>query len=78
MSHTHQVVWSYNNSVLFQGDEDDCERKVRDLIDDEGYEEGDLEVEELDPNPICPSCDGSGEGQWDGSRCYRCKGRGTL
>ena len=27
---------------------------------------------------ICGQCNGSGEGQYDGTRCYRCKGRGTV
>ena len=45
-----------------------------DLIGGEGWEEEEQEEEE----PICPSCNGSGEGQWDGSRCHQCKGRGTL
>ena len=27
---------------------------------------------------ICPSCNGSGEGQREGSICWECKGRGTL
>lgn len=26
---------------------------------------------------ICPNCNGSGEGQYDGTRCTECKGRGT-
>lgn len=78
MSHTHRVFCIFTKSELFRGDQDDCEQKVRDLISDEGYEEKDLEVEELDPFPICPSCAGSGEGQWDGPCCSRCRGRGTL
>lgn len=27
---------------------------------------------------LCPSCNGSGEGQREGSICWECKGRGTL
>ncbi len=26
----------------------------------------------------CPACAGSGEGQYDGTRCPDCKGRGEL
>jgi hypothetical protein len=26
---------------------------------------------------ICPSCSGSGEGLYDGSRCFNCKGSGV-
>jgi DnaJ-class molecular chaperone len=25
---------------------------------------------------ICSACSGSGEGMWDGSTCYRCRGCG--
>ena len=25
---------------------------------------------------VCPSCRGSGEGTYDGSTCYKCKGTG--
>ena len=35
--------------------------------DDEPYEPG-----------ICPHCNGSGEGQNDGSRCNYCKGKGEI
>ena len=27
---------------------------------------------------ICPVCSGSGEGMYEGSRCYNCKGRGSV
>ena len=27
---------------------------------------------------ICPVCSGSGEGGYDGSRCYYCNGRGSV
>jgi DnaJ-class molecular chaperone len=26
---------------------------------------------------ICTNCNGSGEGQYDGTTCHYCKGRGT-
>lgn len=34
------------------------------------------EAEEDDD--ICVSCNGSGEGQYDGTRCSWCKGRGAI
>lgn len=27
---------------------------------------------------ICPACNGSGEGQYDGTRCSTCKGKGEA
>ena len=27
---------------------------------------------------ICTACSGSGEGQYDGSRCNTCKGKGEI
>ena len=27
---------------------------------------------------ICHVCSGSGEGMYEGSRCYNCKGRGSV
>lgn len=30
-----------------------------------------------DDYPICPHCDGSGEGMYDGSSCYSCRGTGV-
>jgi hypothetical protein len=47
------------------------------LFEDEEPEE--VEEEECrDPHPICSNCNGSGEGMYDGTRCYVCKGRGTT
>jgi hypothetical protein len=34
---------------------------------DEDYEPG-----------ICPACGGSGEGQYEGTTCYQCKGGGEV
>lgn len=33
--------------------------------------------EEGDPG-ICPTCSGSGEGRYEGSTCYACKGKGEV
>ena len=27
---------------------------------------------------ICTTCDGTGEGQYDGTRCHACKGKGFI
>jgi DnaJ-class molecular chaperone len=37
-----------------------------------------VEEEQTDEHPICSNCNGSGEGMHEGSRCYVCKGRGTV
>jgi hypothetical protein len=29
-------------------------------------------------DPLCAQCSGSGEGQYDGTRCMTCKGKGTV
>lgn len=34
--------------------------------------------EEDDEPGICPQCDGSGEGQHDGTRCTKCNGGGLV
>jgi len=38
--------------------------------------EDDIDEDEL--WEICPVCSGSGEGMYDGSTCYKCKGHGEL
>ena len=35
------------------------------------------EPEEDDEDPICSWCNGCGEGMYDGSTCYKCKGTGV-
>ena len=49
-----------------------------DYFSDYGHEDDDNAD---DPNyepTICGSCNGSGEGLFDGTRCYACKGCGEL
>lgn len=36
------------------------------------------EGEEEEEDGICGACNGSGEGMYDGSRCYSCKGSGEV
>jgi len=36
------------------------------------------QAEERQEAPLCPSCNGSGEGMHEGTRCSRCHGQGTL
>jgi len=33
--------------------------------------------DDLDNPPLCAHCNGSGEGQYDGTRCPVCRGTGT-
>jgi len=33
---------------------------------------------EVEENPICPNCNGSGEGMYDGTKCTMCKGSGVA
>ena len=42
------------------------------------YDESDddVQVVENEEGGYCPACAGSGEGQYEGSRCSTCKGRG--
>ncbi len=51
------------------------------MIDDEwdadlaAYMSDDSEPHETD---ICPDCEGSGEGEFDGAVCLSCRGRGEA
>ena len=45
-----------------------------DDLPDPDSEEPALEVE----SEICPACNGSGEGRYDGSTCSNCRGTGEV
>lgn len=51
-------------------------------ISDEPYDERDEDpgddIDEPGEPGICPACNGSGEGQHEGTRCYRCRGSGEC
>ena len=32
----------------------------------------------MNEDELCPDCNGSGEGMYDGTRCRTCKGQGVL
>lgn len=44
--------------------------------DPDGLLEEDIDTEDDDDEHICPACNGSGEGMYDGSSCYKCHGTG--
>ncbi len=54
-------------------DEQDFDNDMR--IDD--FEDW-FDPDELNETDICPRCNGSGEGQYDGSSCDKCKGSGEV
>jgi len=39
--------------------------------------EEDESIDDDDEDEICSACSGSGEGMYDGSTCYKCKGCGV-
>lgn len=46
--------------------------------DEPDIDSSDFEEEENEEEPeICPDCNGSGEGMFDGSTCHSCKGSGV-
>lgn len=48
-------------------------------LEDAAYQlEAEIEAQDLIENPpLCATCNGSGEGQYDGTRCRSCGGSGT-
>jgi len=55
-----------------------CKKKCSVIEETEKYVE--IEEEERDylDLPICYKCSGSGEGNYDGSICTNCKGKGVI
>jgi len=51
-------------------------KSLKDMTEDDFDEALDIEDNEYDDDYICPACNGSGEGMYDGSTCYKCKGTG--
>ena len=48
---------------------------------DDDYDDGEFEQvaqDEESESEICSCCSGSGEGQYDGQRCWYCKGKGEV
>lgn len=41
-------------------------------------DEDDIDPENPDEDVECGSCNGSGEGQYDGTRCMTCRGSGVI
>ena len=50
---------------------------TEDERDESRYMADDSEVSEGESG-YCTACDGSGEGQYDGTRCGTCKGKGEV
>lgn len=48
------------------------------LLEDADEGEDGTENDAENEGGICPTCSGSGEGRYEGSDCYACKGRGKI
>ena len=49
------------------------------MLDDlDDFEVEEIEDDSYDEPELCGACNGSGEGQYEGSRCYVCHGKGTV
>jgi len=49
------------------------------MIDMDNYDcDDDSDIDNPNPDDMCPACDGSGEGQYDGTRCQKCNGKGVC
>lgn len=51
------------------------QKKLDEAFDELEFEDA-QEPELDDEDDICSACNGSGEGMYDGSTCYKCKGCG--
>jgi hypothetical protein len=54
-----------------------------DALDEARWMSDELDAPEIEDEPnisadICPACNGSGEGQYDGTKCSSCGGRGEA
>ena len=56
--------YEHGTDADYYNDEPECD-----------YDEPNTKTYEED---LCTNCNGSGEGMYDGSRCYVCKGKGTV
>lgn len=55
-------------------------RHCSELIDEDMREDARLDDQDtnVEDDNTCFHCNGSGEGQYDGTRCTFCKGKGVL
>lgn len=90
----NMIIEDYNGWVEIELDEEKSEnvpvpilyegkivlREYNEFDDEEFEEEEEEEYEEDDDDEdiLCGNCNGSGEGMWDGSRCFTCKGKGVI
>ena len=75
-------IWEGEDVVarIYGDDRETLNRRLKALGFDQAMPEPEPEPEEDpeddDDEPICGACNGSGEGMYDGSTCYKCHGYG--
>ena len=73
---THNAFQSYLVQCDYCGAEHD-ERKMFNVDGDIICPECKANRDQEEDPPIYPYCNGSGEGMYDGTRCWHCKGEGV-
>lgn len=69
------VAWSPED---MEGMDEEARYELEERLIEHGNEYIDELRTDEDEDDTCPTCNGCGEGQYDGTRCSTCKGKGVI